>query len=294
MRILQFIPILLLLITISSCDIIDAPFEETSSNGNGNVNDTAVLVAGPYNRKILLEEYTGFKCGNCPRAADKIKDMLNNGYADKIAVISVHAGTTAVPDNSGTEFRTDFRTPEGDILNTAFSIPFYPSGLINRTENGRKFSDGQWKNIIDTIAAKAPEAHIGMKTTWNEADSSVSIKMGIKYLQAGNDKERLAIYMVEDSVIDWQLDAYHTGVPNGGHIEDYVHRHVLRTSVDGGAWGRYLQQGVPIAVGSTFFKNFSYSFKGKKYHPKHCEIIAFVYDDNTKRIRQVAEVKVIK
>lgn len=288
MRNLTFISILFLLVSLSSCDIIEAPFEETTNNG-GNNNDTAILVAGPYSRKVLLEDFTGFKCGNCPRAADKVVEMQQTGYEDKMVVISIHAGGLAIPDASGTEFRTDFRTPEGDALNTAFSIPFYPAGLINRTDNGRKFVDGQWKNIIDTIATKAPEAHIGMKTTWNEADSSVKIDLGIKYLQAGSDKERLAIYMIEDSVIDWQLDTYHLGVPNGGHIEDYEHRHVFRTSVDGGAWGRYLQQGVPISVGKTFFKTVNYSFKGKKFNPKHCAIVAFTYDDNTKRVRQVAE-----
>lgn len=292
MRILRFIPVLFLLFAMSSCDIIDAPFEETTNSGGNNNNDTAALVAGPYTRKVLLEDFTGFKCGNCPRAADRVLDMQKNGYNEKMVVISIHAGNLAVPDNTGDEFRTDFRTPEGDVLNTAFSIPFYPSGLINRTENGRKFIDGQWKNIIDTIAVKAPEAHIGIKTTWSDGDSSVKIDLGIKYLQAGGDKERLAIYMIEDSVIDWQLDTYHVGVPNSGHIEDYVHRHMFRTSIDGGAWGRYLDQGVPIVVGRTFFKTVSYSFKGKKFNPKHCAIVAFTYDDNTKRVRQVAEMHV--
>lgn len=292
MRTLTFISILFLLLSLTSCDIIDAPFEETNNNGGNNNNDTAALVAGPYKRKVLLEEFTGFKCGNCPRAADKIADMLKTGYEDKIVVVSIHAGSLAVPDNTGTEFRTDFRTPEGNTLNTAFSVSFYPSGLVNRTEGGRKFGDGQWKNIIDTIAVKAPEAHIGMKATWTDGDSSVKIDLGIKYLQAGGDKEKLAIYMIEDSVIDWQLDTYHPNIPNGGHIEDYVHRHVFRTSVDGGAWGRYLDQGVPIAAGRTFFKSVNYSFKGTKFHPKHCAVVALVYDDNTKRIRQVEEIHV--
>jgi len=49
-------------IVITSCDVLEGPFDEQVNN---NIDTTKPL------RKILLEDYTGHTCGNCPCAAEE-------------------------------------------------------------------------------------------------------------------------------------------------------------------------------------------------------------------------------
>ena len=66
-------------------------------------------------RKVLLEDYTGFKCVNCPAAAHEAH-LLQEFYGDQMVVMGVHAGYYAEPDGSG-NYTTDLTTTTGDALN---------------------------------------------------------------------------------------------------------------------------------------------------------------------------------
>ena len=60
-----FIAIFVFMAFITSCDIIDEPYREKTTQ------DTTKTVK----RKILLEEFTGFRCKNCPHAAETIHSL---------------------------------------------------------------------------------------------------------------------------------------------------------------------------------------------------------------------------
>src|SRR4051812_45447964 len=77
------------LVLFSSCNKIDPPFKQT--------------VGGPASsgitRKILIEDYTGFKCGNCPAGASILYNQLKPIYGNDLITIAVHAS----PSNTFTE-----------------------------------------------------------------------------------------------------------------------------------------------------------------------------------------------
>ncbi|MFN0203206.1 MAG: Omp28 family outer membrane lipoprotein [Bacteroidia bacterium] len=269
----------LCLVCFSACDIIEAPFTE---NNTSQVSE----------KKVLLEEFTGFHCPNCPDGAKKIEE-LSGKYGKNLIVISIHAGDFARPyPASANKFTTDFRTTAGNTLNATFSSGAYPSAVINRVTPKTEVLD-KWSTIVDTLLKSPKEVKLTM--TSNYADSIAEIKVDVEYLKAiAANKERLAIYMTEDSIVDWQLDLTQTypNYPNG-ELPNYVHRHVLRGDIADGAWGRYLDENAAtLPVGATYSKTYSYSFKGKKYNIAHCHAIAFVYDENTKRIREAQEIHI--
>ena len=72
-NIFKYIPILLFAFLIS-CDEVKNPLKPN----NGKCGDETLPV--PI-RKILVEDYTGHTCGNCPRAAEKIAYLQKN-YCD--------------------------------------------------------------------------------------------------------------------------------------------------------------------------------------------------------------------
>src|SRR5258705_4328893 len=89
---LSLFTIVAALVLFSSCDKVDPPYTQTNSVGGPNTSDTVF-------RKILIEDYTGFKCGNCPAAAAVLYGQLRPLYGEELISIGVHAS----PGNTFTE-----------------------------------------------------------------------------------------------------------------------------------------------------------------------------------------------
>src|SRR4051812_5513690 len=78
-----------LILLIASCDKIEAPYREPVP-----VNDfctTGIEDSIPH-KKVLVEDYTGHLCGNCPAAGIYLNDTLKSVYNHCLVIISVHAG----------------------------------------------------------------------------------------------------------------------------------------------------------------------------------------------------------
>ena len=90
-----------------SCDVIEGPFTE----------EIIVEECAEKCKKILLEDYTGHKCGNCPRAAEKAEE-LKEIYGVQLIPIAIHAGFFA--SDFGGNFTTDFTSIAGNEWDTFF------------------------------------------------------------------------------------------------------------------------------------------------------------------------------
>src|ERR1700741_709431 len=96
----------------TACDFVqdaNPPLTPTDNTGN---NSNIIY------RKVLVEDYTGHKCGNCPAAADVLKD-LETQYAGKIVPLAIHAGFFA---NTNTQYPTNFANADGNAYDTQFGI----------------------------------------------------------------------------------------------------------------------------------------------------------------------------
>jgi hypothetical protein len=72
----------------TGCDVISPPYTEESPADTGT--------AGAFVQKVLLEDYTGFRCGNCPEAHERAQE-LQARYPGRVILMSVHAGFFARP-----------------------------------------------------------------------------------------------------------------------------------------------------------------------------------------------------
>lgn len=97
-----------ILLILGACDKIDKPRENTTSLIGVNYIERDNYAVAGFN-KVLLEDYTGHTCGNCPRAAEKAEE-LKTLYKDSLIVIAVHAGSFANPTSS---YPNDYRTNVG-------------------------------------------------------------------------------------------------------------------------------------------------------------------------------------
>lgn len=262
-------------ILITSCDKIEPPFREDQGGGN---TETVT-------RKVLLEDYTGHTCVNCPAAA-KAALELQNAYDGKMIMMAIHSGFFARP--SAAPFNNDYRTPEGDAWDQFFAVSAVgnPNGLVNRiNENGNYVvTPGNWSSSIAAIIEDLADLRITLETTYNAENRNLAINVNGSFLNNLQGDYKLITCIVEDSIISAQKN----NDPAAGEtpvITEYVHRHMLREVVNS-IWGEDVVSN-PTAS-STFDKNYTITLD-PKYKQQHVSVIAFVYDAASFEIIQVEE-----
>ena len=92
-----------------------------------------------------------------------------------------------------------------------------------------------WNTIVQTIIEESPDFGITISPNINSNVGDIDID--IKVLNHIQGDFNLLVCLTEDSVINWQKDV--EASPNVD-VEFYVHKHVLRTSINS-AWGEALQ-----------------------------------------------------
>ncbi|GAB4295801.1 MAG: hypothetical protein Kow0068_20350 [Marinilabiliales bacterium] len=277
--------VLFLLIIIAgffACNKIDEPFKKDNGNNpidtTSNQKDTVI-------RKILIEDFTGHKCGNCPEAHDML-NSLHNTYGDQIISIGIHADYFAQPDASGL-FTADYRCQTGDELFAYFNVVVQPIGTVNRTQSQGSylFNYTDWPNLVADMANDTATIKIDMENNYDASSNSGTIKVNTIFLQDLQQQLMLSLYITEDSIVSPQMFYNPTT-----HVDTfYVHRHVLRGAINN-TWGEQITASGGSA-NDTLTKSYNYTINTSWVETK-CSIVAFVYDNSTLEVLQVEEIKV--
>lgn len=281
-KVIKNIASLLLVITvIFSCDKIEEPYMVKSTNVN-NIDTSTHF------RRILIEDYTGHTCGNCPRSHEKLQDLIEI-YGNKLVPICMHVGSFAEP-HAGTKYSTDYRTPAGDELNLFFGNENagLPNGMINRfsLDGNVTLSHSVWQQVIDSLLNIALEADLKISSTYNASSNSLDVSVVITALTDITSKVNLVVYIKEDSLISCQMDYAHNPVD----IIDYTHRYVMRGAINS-TWGDVVGE-TGMSMNQSITKTYSYTLNSA-WNASHCKIVAFVYYDDTKVIIQADEQSVL-
>lgn len=286
MKKLSFLLIVLGLLT--SCDRITGPYTEVTQSIDSTWTPVFTPRTNPV-QKILLEDFTGHQCGNCPRAHEQAQQLLLQ-YPSRLILLSEHVGYFAEVRTTGTKYTYEFRTPEGNAIDSEFgpSAAGLPKGMINRVtyNNSRIHDKSAWGSIIATLINNPAPADLQLQTKLDTTKNELYVAAFIKNINIpSNTNLRLFIFAVEDSIINWQKD-YNASPPD---IPDYVHRHVLRKSANAtGAWG----ESISFNDQGTFQKQYLI-IPEPFWKLKNIYVIAGLYNFDTKEILQVEEVKIL-
>ncbi|MDX5347962.1 MAG: Omp28 family outer membrane lipoprotein [Hymenobacteraceae bacterium] len=287
-----------------ACDVVDDPYpakdpvietptDTTTTDTTAVVTiqdkldsiETAHGIPAPV-KKVLLEDYTGHTCGNCPRAAEIATSLKKQN--PRLVVMAVHVGYFAKTKNDGTgKYAYDFTTNAGNQFDSFYKIDQLglPQGMVNRVKqsgaSSAAISHGAWSTAVAAEFAKAPVFNLTITNVYDAATRKVNLKVRSEALTALQGDYRLGVYVVEDSIVNWQKD--YSKSP--ADIEFYMHRHALRTDVNG-AWGESVVQNP--AAGEVASKYYDVTLH-PSWKPKNCSLIAFVYKESTKEILQAEE-----
>ncbi len=265
-------------IILTSCDKIEPPYKQ----GNQQTNPETIT------RKVLLEDYTGHTCVNCPLAA-KSAIALQESYGGKMIMLAIHAGFFAWPQ--GAPFNNDYRTAAGEAWDQFFAISAEgnPNGMVNRKKTGGNYvvPPGQWGTQVAAIIEDPAVLKLEIETSFNEGSRKLDIILKSTLLSAADGNYKIIACIVEDSIVSAQRNNESTVGPTPT-IPDYVHRHMLRENVNG-IWGEdFITAGQASASANT--KNYSLTLNGN-YDANNVSVVSFVYNASTYEIIQVEEKK---
>jgi hypothetical protein len=251
----------------TSCDKIDEPYMNTG--GGGPVSDTV--------RKVLLEDFTGHSCVNCP-AAHAIIEGLQVVYPERIIPVVIHTGFFAKPKAAPYDY--DFRTADGDAIGTEFgaiTAPL-PKGMVNRINNGGYLiGPAAYATAVSLVLDSLPEMpdiFIEITSSYNSTDSTISVEVKMTSLvnmPAG--KYNVSVMVLESNIIEAQKNTS-PNINNGQDIMDYNHKDVLRGAINT-PWGEEFADAA-LSSNQTFTKSYNYKI-GKDWKPDDLKIVAFVY-----------------
>ena len=91
-KIFSVFALVALFVLATGCDKIDNPHKPYTPTGGA--------------KTVLIKDFTGARCVNCPAAAEYAHELQHSLGADRIFILSVHAGFLAQPLGNFPDFLT--------------------------------------------------------------------------------------------------------------------------------------------------------------------------------------------
>jgi len=239
---------------------------------------------GNYSQNVLIEEYTGVRCQNCPAGAQLLEE-LKNIHGERLVIISVHGGFFAQPTNKENKLKLD--NADGEELIRIFNQPQgYPSGMINRKvfsgQSSVFLGGGSWAGYVDEEKKKTPTMGIDLEIQSNVAARTIDVECEINALESQPTTPLyLSVVLVENNIRDAQLGL-------AGVDTNYIHQHVMRKFITG-TQGTKVE---PMTLNEKRVYNFNADYTGD-WKLNDLSVVAFVhYGSPGFEVVQVEEKKV--
>ena len=216
-------------------------------------------------RAVLIEEFTGQDCRNCPDGHAALKDIIAT-LGDSVVAVGIHASALAFPPPLG------LKTETGEEYYKAAGSPALPSAVIDMATPALQVAE--WGSYINHLIMDPTPFTVIADAEVSSDGKTYDIDVAFS---AGDDFQgKLLVWVVENDIV---------GIQNnyGTYIMDYVHNHVFRAAVNG-TWG----EDVTLKSGTPQYKTYSIEMQ-KDWNPEHIHAVAFLYNDGG--VMQVTQTK---
>jgi len=212
--------------------------------------------------KVLVEDFTGTWCVNCPRVAFKLDEAVHNN--NRIIPVAVHFARWSGDDPFGYDQISD--------LKGTYNISAFPTPLVNRD-----FVWDEQVSSLQTMLNKNQPMGLAISSTINGTDLTIDVQARFD-MDFSSENLFLVVYLAENGLHADQSNA--TSYYGGQNpIPNFEHNHTLRIALTG-------NNGVAITQNDTqanavYTYHFSGSIPSQIHDINNCEIIAFIGDSNT-------------
>lgn len=201
---------------VNECRVGESAQYVLAGAGSGGSGEEA------FNRHVLLAEFTGAWCINCPEGYDNMKGILAlpqlSKYKDYIHMCAFHSDREGT-DALAIEDTQDLISLFDGLAYPAFTTDFRESGIL--TDTG---ASSLRPSIESAFTEHLPSCGVAVSSEMDSDGTSAGVTVKVTSLESS--VYRVLVLVVEDKVTGWQKT---TMYPDG--IDDYLHRHVVRKVV---------------------------------------------------------------
>jgi Outer membrane protein Omp28 len=232
-------------------------------------------------KNVLLEEFTGVTCSNCPTATQQIIS-LQNQYNPRLLVVKIHSNLQAKPIEPTDP---DFRNSDADNLATSFNLASKPSAGIDRLPNGTAnycHPIASLSNKIINQLSKPTPINIELSKQINATLDSITLTTMFTFNTSTTDKYRYHIYLLENDVEATQ-DSFWVSTLKTVPIEGYKHEEILRKCITPVFVGTPLPDSSQVA-GRVYKKSMQFAKPTNVLNINNGEIVVLITDEATKEV----------
>jgi hypothetical protein len=271
---------------LSSCKEVGP---DINLGGSANaVSDTTYVespVATRELKNIVIEEFTGVKCPNCPQGHVIIAN-IKAANPNRVVAVSLHPinGFGAQYSFSTQNFTSQAAT---DLMIDYFTWPgFEPIAAIDRklfsAENTILVDKAKWVNYSAQQLTELVPVNLLLSKTYDTSSRELTIVVELHYIDSITEANKLTVLLTESDIVTAQLD--------GSTVDTfYTHKDIMRdfvTNMTGDVITQSL--GAGRVVRKVYKKILDVVWK-----PENMHVAAYIHEYATsKRIYQAKEIEV--
>lgn len=194
-------------------------------------------------KAVLIEDFTGVKCTNCPTAATEINNLVIQ-YGENVIPVSIHAPKYSSFTSPHLNSKYDFRLDKADAIANLVEqeIMGLPAAMFDRFNFNLPGLDGHVVSSTNNYG-KALEERLKVEaelllTVENKYDSDTRKLTSTAHIRPVKDIDGevyITFMLLENGIVDYQTDKQEI-------IEEYVHNYVLRDIYSQAATGDLISQ----------------------------------------------------
>jgi len=243
-----------------------------------------IVGTSPTNKVVILEEFTGVNCPNCPGGHQTAANMITN-YPGQVIVQAYHPSNSnfTTPGSGEPDLRRSYL--DGFYSSSYIGSRFMPSALVNRREWGnpaeKAVGQGSWESSAQTIMAEASPVNVGVVSMYDANANTLTVDVEVYYTADVSNPTTIYVHLLEDGIIAAQSG-------NGGG-QNYEHKHIFRENISSGAWGDPIAG--PTNTGYLFADQYTFDLSNAidPIDVTKATVVAFVYDQTTEEIYSGAQ-----
>ena len=202
-----------------------------------DITDTLVSMDSKY-RRVLLEEYTGMHCPNCP-AGHKEANTIHSYYPEDCFLLNIHAGNLAMPAGGEVNLRSAY----GDALATQAGVTGIPSASISRHLFPGQASMAivdrdSWLENVEELLGMETYVNIGAEASIDWQSRELEVRVQLYYTGDSPEAENHIHVALLQNNVEGTQDGSEANPDQVLANGNYLHQHVLRdllTGIEGDA-----------------------------------------------------------
>ena len=239
-------------------------------------------------KNVLIEDFTGQNCVNCPAATDVIHQLQQGAAGAHIIAVGIHGGSMSY---SIDKLPFGLATAIGETYNKDWGVSSWPSGMVDRQGGLLEFT--AWASAAASRLQLDPAVDMQLSTAFdgNASDTQwgkAEITVKLSELQAGAlENAYVNVWITEGNIVARQTK------PEGSD-NAYVHQHVLRDVLTPAYGEKVMSQDAEGMATCTFSYDIPKTYgRSSKTDVLNMTVVAFVTKGEKGEVMQAEEARIV-